>query len=218
MGDDATDGSAFDDLRRDAEAGLQEARKELDTLGGADPAPEIESRASRVATGSGRFEGEVMTRWERDPDRKDRTMTLLADFAYVDPKGKRWLAAAGRKVDGASIPAPLWADWLGAPFVGDFRRATVIHDIGCEDKTETHKAVHRVFYDACRCDGVSQTKALLLYAAVRIGGPKWGAEGRRSATAPSAERLDAIKRDIESAGDDMTIDDVEHMLDSALGE
>lgn len=39
----------------------------------------------------GRFEGQVVARWEDD----GRSMTLVEPFAYIDPRATRWLAAAG---------------------------------------------------------------------------------------------------------------------------
>ena len=52
----------------------------------------------------GYYSGPVDTRWNSD----GRTMTLLNELRYVDPKGQVWVAPAGSVVDGASIPRALW--------------------------------------------------------------------------------------------------------------
>jgi hypothetical protein len=118
-----------------------------------------------------RFEGDVRTEWlvHAGPDRR---MRLLQDFAFVDPRGKRWIAPAGSVVDGASIPRMLWAV-AGSPYTGDYRRASVLHDVACVVKSEPSKDVHRMFYDAMICEGVDQSQALEFYAAVRLFGPDW---------------------------------------------
>ena len=120
----------------------------------------------------GKFIGQVETLWVQNKD-KDRYMVLLADFSYMDPEGRVWLAERGKMIDGASIPSPLWGPSLGSPFVGDYRRASVIHDVACDDRVLTSNDVHRMFYLAMLCDGVRKSKAQLMYAAVRVFGPQW---------------------------------------------
>src|SRR5262249_6815699 len=77
----------------------------------------------------GAFQGAVTTRWLDD----GRRMELLEDFVYVDPSGVRWNAPRTSKIDGASIPAPLWT-FVGSPFTGCYRRASVVHDVGCHQR------------------------------------------------------------------------------------
>lgn len=120
----------------------------------------------------GRFEGPVRVEWMRG-DQSDREMKLLEDLIYVDPKGKRWIAKKGYVTDGATIPKVFWS-LVGGPFDGQYREAAVIHDQYCDTKSEPSKDVHRIFYYANRASGVPQLKSKILYAAVRIGGPKWG--------------------------------------------
>lgn len=120
----------------------------------------------------GHFEGSVKVEWVRDNGR-DRHMKLLEDFTYIDPLGKRWTAPKGYETDGASIPKAFWSV-VGGPFEGGYREAAVIHDWYCHSKTEPWKDVHRIFYYAARAANVSESKAKLLYTAVRVGGPKWG--------------------------------------------
>lgn len=116
----------------------------------------------------GQFEGEVVTNWGKDK----RDMKLEAPFTYVDPRGKKWAAPAGSVINGASIPQPLWSI-IGGPFEGPYRNASVVHDVYCDSKSEPSKDVHFMFYEACRCGGVEERKAKLLYFAVSQFGPHW---------------------------------------------
>jgi hypothetical protein len=145
------------------------------------------------------FVGEVRVIWLKQ-DGPDRLMELLEDFKFFDPTGKEWIAPKGRKIDGASIPRILWTV-AGDPFIGDYRRASVLHDVACDDKVEPHKSVHRMFYDAMICDGVDPETAAKFYTAVRLFGPKWDIEtglGLRAAgvhrvarPVPTIEQIDA---------------------------
>jgi hypothetical protein len=116
----------------------------------------------------GRFEGEVVAVWDAD----GRNMTLREDFAYVDAQGRRWLAPAGTVVNGASIPRLFWTV-IGSPFSGKYRNASVVHDIECEEMRQPWEAVHRMFYEACRCGGVDEAQAKIMYYAVHHFGPRW---------------------------------------------
>ena len=121
----------------------------------------------------GRFEGEVVAVWNPD----GRNMTLREDFAYVDPRKKRWPAPSDSVVNGASIPQVFWSI-IGGPFEGPYRNASVIHDVACEQMKESWQSVHRMFYEACRCGGVGEAKAKLMYWAVYHFGPRWNEEKR----------------------------------------
>jgi hypothetical protein len=116
----------------------------------------------------GHFEGDVVASWDDD----GRNMTLREDFWYVDSQNRRWHAPAGSVVNGASIPAAFWT-LIGGPFEGQYRNASVVHDVGCEEMTASWEDVHRMFYDACRCGGVDESTAKTLYYAVYHFGPRW---------------------------------------------
>jgi len=120
---------------------------------------------------AGQFIGDVRVEW-LSTSGPDRQMQLLSDFAYLDPAGKRWSVPAGARIDGASIPQVFWTSF-GPPFVGDYRRASVVHDHYCDTRTETAQATHRMFHDACRTGGVPAVRASLMYAAVKGFGPNW---------------------------------------------
>lgn len=121
-----------------------------------------------------KFQGDVECKWLIH-GRHDRDMRLLKPFSFVDPNGRKWKAPKDFDVDGASIPRPLWATF-GSPYVGRYRRASVVHDFYCKPEQRhlaTSSEVHRMFYDAMKCDNVNQVKAWLMYQGVRIGGPRW---------------------------------------------
>lgn len=116
----------------------------------------------------GHFDGNVIAQWDDD----GRFMTLRDKFGYIDANNKSWLAPAGAKINGASIPQAFWT-FIGGPFEGQYRNASVVHDVYCESKTEPWEDVHEMFYRACRCGGVEETKAKLMYWAVYHYGPRW---------------------------------------------
>ena len=51
----------------------------------------------------GKFSNRPVATWNDD----GRNMTIESDFAYIDPRGKRWDAPKGSIVNGASIPRSL---------------------------------------------------------------------------------------------------------------
>jgi hypothetical protein len=144
------------------------------------------SAPQRPAGPWGRFEGAVVARWDDD----GHTMTLEEPFAYVDARDARWPAAAGTVIDGASIPRAFWS-LVGGPFNGRFRNASVVHDAACESRDRPWQAVHRMFYEACRCGGVPAASAKTMYYAVHHFGPRWRIEERAALVAgrPTVERI-----------------------------
>jgi len=153
------------------------------------------------------FEGEVRVEWLHHVG-EDRAMKLLDEFAFVDDRGVRWVAPVGSIIDGASIPEMLWSSANGTPYVGDYRRATVLHDVACVERTRPSADVHRMFYDAMVTDGVASFRALKMYTAVRLFGPHWIIQTPRGAAAVRAFSVEA----------ELTIDEVEETLDRLLGE
>jgi hypothetical protein len=121
---------------------------------------------------SPRFEGNVDVRWLVE-DGEDRKLQLLADFSFLDSTGFKWEAKADDVIDGASIPEAIWSEIVGTPYIGDYRRASVVHDVACEKKIKTSRDAHRMFYEAMLADGTPEARALLFYTAVRLFGPQW---------------------------------------------
>src|SRR5205085_7469630 len=116
----------------------------------------------------GYYSGYPETRW--DPN--GRTMTLLNELRYTDPSGMVWIAPAGSKVDGASIPRSLWT-FMGGPFEGKYRNASVLHDVAYEHKKRPWQDCDRMFYNAMRCSGVSAVEAKTMYYSLWRFGHHW---------------------------------------------
>src|SRR6202011_6035361 len=96
----------------------------------------------------GFYAGYPETRW--DPD--GRSMTLLNELRYTDPYGVVWIAPAGSKVDGASIPRAFWG-MIGGPFEGKYRNGSVLHDVAYDRQDRSPEQVDLMFYNAMRCSG-----------------------------------------------------------------
>lgn len=99
-------------------------------------------------------------------------MRLLNNFIYTDQNGLDWYASKGSIIDGASIPKFAWS-FIGGPFEGKYRNASVIHDVHCDKKVRKRDAVHEAFYNAMRASNVGKIKASIMYAAVYHFGPRW---------------------------------------------
>jgi hypothetical protein len=99
-------------------------------------------------------------------------MTLLHELSYTDPKGVVWVAPAGSVVDGASIPRSLWS-FMGGPFEGKYRNASVLHDVSYDQKQRPPRDCDRMFYDAMRCSGVGAVEAKTMYYALLRFGRHW---------------------------------------------
>lgn len=119
----------------------------------------------------GYFTGPVQVKWISDDPRL--MIVINMDVVYVDRCGFRWIADIGRVINGASVP---WFFRRVFPaYVGLYRRATVIHDVACRRQDRSSKDVHRMFYEAMRCDGVGAVQAWIMWAAVRVFGPRFAA-------------------------------------------
>lgn len=75
------------------------------------------------------FVGDVIAKFLRNAG-SDRLMQLRENFGFVESPSKMWIAPKGFIFDGATIPRALWTVF-GDPFIGDYRRAAVIHDMLC---------------------------------------------------------------------------------------
>ena len=129
----------------------------------------------------GQFQGNVQCKWVDvdHPTIKDnnpeRQVTLTHPFSYQGPDGYLWTVPAESTVDGASIPILFWKI-VGSPYVGNYRRASVIHDHFCyiwNEHSKTAKDVHKMFYFACRAGQTSPLKAAVMYWAICWFGPHW---------------------------------------------
>jgi len=110
-------------------------------------------------------------RWLSTGKAPNRDMILLEEFVYWDREGKLWAAPVGSEVDGASIPQALWAI-VGSPFTGCYRRASILHDVACDNAQNDFPArreADRMYYYACRKGGCSIPEAIVQYLGVTIG-------------------------------------------------
>ena len=139
---------------------------------------------------NGSFSGNPRTEWLSERG-EDRNMSMLEAFWYTDPQGRRWEAPKGSVTNGASIPRTLWSS-IGSPFTGNYRRASIIHDIAIRSRGTVRSEADTMFYFACLAGGCMPMEAKFLYAGVRIG--SWTSRTRDYALdivsmAPVAARL-----------------------------
>src|SRR5450432_9135 len=127
-------------------------------VGCASPRPVSWREAAVQSHPWGHYSGAPVTSWNPD----GRSMTLLRELRYTDPKGIVWVAPAGSVVDGASIPRSLWS-FMGGPFEGKYRNASVLHDVSYDEKQRLPQDCDRMFYDAMRCSGVGAVEAKTMY-------------------------------------------------------
>lgn len=134
---------------------------------------------------NGSFSGTPKTEWLNQPGSCNRDMKLLEDFWYDDPKGRHWLAPAWSVINGASIPEALWST-VGSPYTDNYRRASIVHDVACNDSAVKREDADEMFYFACLAGGCSLLQAKMLYAGVRIGA--WAGIGGIQLMPTPAER------------------------------
>jgi len=183
--------------------------------------------------GHGEFSGEPEAVWLTQDGTEDRPMKILQDFYFVDPSSKKWQAPAGSVVDGASIPRALWTI-IGSPYTGDYRRASVVHDVACDEaggNKKKRRAADRMFFHACRAGGCSIWQSIILYLGVRIGAvasevPAWQAAVATETAGPRIRRTDdelQLERDFQVIADRVLApgvtddpEEVERRTDKAL--
>jgi len=77
-------------------------------------------------------------------------MELLSAFAFVDSTGYRWAAHPVKRSTARAFLPRSGRLWSGRPFIGDYRRASVVHDVACErhEKTVARSPSHVLRSDA----------------------------------------------------------------------
>ena len=147
------------------------------------------------------FSGEPECLWLTEDD-ADRRMRLLKAFAFIDRAGRKWEAPVDACIDGASIPSSLWA-LIGAPFVGNYRRASIVHDCAVRRANGdffARRQADKMFYEACRAGGCSVGFSIMLYIGVRIGAwlPSYLLEMRAEASVSQSAHDLAVQADFRS--------------------
>ena len=181
------DGSGKDNPEREA----ARAAKRLDR--------EAEKAPVARAGNWGRYNGPIETRWEND----GLTMVLLNELRYTDPYGEVWVAPAGSRVNGASIPRGFWSI-IGGPFEGKYRNASVLHDVAYDQQNRPWQEADRMFYNAMRCSGVGALTAKTIYYTLVRHGRHWKrardvSSAEQSALRPAPGDVDEIKRWIQTS-------------------
>jgi hypothetical protein len=183
------------------------------------------ARAADQSAKFGSFVGTLDLRMSSD----GRTAILLAPFTYVDPDGRKFETPAGWKVDGASIPWPLWSI-IGSPWTGKYREASVIHDYLCDTKKVPWATVHWTFYTAMLANGVAEIQAKIMYVAVYRFGPRWDFDYKAACpnclavpyhvdafTPPFDQKeFDSLKARIETG--ELSLDDARKEADASFNE
>lgn len=174
------------------------------------------SKAKVARAGSwGRYSGPIETRWEDD----GITMVLLNELRYTDPYGVVWVAPAGSRVNGASIPRGFWS-MIGGPFDGKYRNASVLHDVAYEQQTRPWQEVDRMFYNAMRCSGVGALTAKTMYYALVRHGRHWKHPRDRTpevqpSGGPASGSVDDIQKWIEA--NDPSLEQIEVTASDTTG-
>jgi hypothetical protein len=161
--------------------------------------------------GHGTFSGEPAATWLTQDGTPDRLMKILQPFSFKDPDAKIWRAPKGAVIDGASIPRALWTA-VGSPYTGDYRRASIVHDVACDEAGGSQKkrrAADRMFFHACRAGGCSIRQSIILYLGVRVGAaaidvPPWHAAISIESAGPRTRRSDdelRLERDFQQITD-----------------
>ena len=128
----------------------------------------VTAQSGLVGSKWGYYSGDPVVKWNSD----GRTMTLMTELSYTDPHGVIWDAPAGSVTDGASIPRYLWSI-MGGPFEGQYRNASILHDVAYEKHNRPWQDCDRMFYNAMRCSGVSGVEAKTMYYALYKFGHHW---------------------------------------------
>lgn len=170
------------------------------------------ARAKVARAGTwGRYSGPIETRWEDD----GITMVLLNELRYTDPYGQVWVAPAGSRVNGASIPKVFWS-MIGGPFEGKYRNASVLHDVAYDEQTRPWQEVDRMFYNAMRCSGVGAITAKTMYYTLVRHGRHWKhpkAAPTPPESRPAPAEVDEIEKWIRS--NDPSLEQIEQRATGA---
>jgi hypothetical protein len=84
------------------------------------------------------------------------------------------------------------------PWTGNYREAAVVHDHYCTTKSRTWQETHNVLYEATLTEGMSQTLAKVLLAAVYNFGPSWGPGVKKRGLPPTLEEQKQFMSDLQA--------------------
>lgn len=179
-----------------------------------------------ICAGAAGFLGKVAVEWD-DSDLFNRhRVTLLADFGFQDTAGQQWIARKGAVLDGASFP-PLYEQMVGLPFVGEHRRAGILHDYFAQQLTHDWKKVRRMYFEALLAEGLSVAEAKTAYAVLYGVGLRWEVKGSscyvncHSAASSLAWKPDVTEAELEPVLEllgegNPTLDEIDRAVDAAV--
>ena len=182
--------------------------------------------ASVLSAGTGTFLGKVVLEWDDDDGFNRHKIKLLSDFGFQDPAGKKWIAQKGAELDGSSF-TPLFEQMVGLPFVGEHRRASVLHDYYSRQLTESWRDVRRMYYAALLAEGLSESEAKTTYAVLYGAGMRWEQKGStcyvncHGGASALFWKPDVVESELEPALDILSdgnpsLDEIEKALDAVI--
>ena len=122
-----------------------------------------------AAAEEGRFIGRVVVEL-LDSIEFDHKLRLVEDFGFHDPDGKVWLARKDGILEGCSMPPEVRAL---LPLEGGLRKAFVVHDYFCREKTDPWRQTHRMLYHANLAEHVTRPEAKVVHMAMHAVGWRW---------------------------------------------
>jgi len=172
------------------------------------------------------FTGTVAVEWDDTDIFNRHKVRLLDDFGFVDSGGKQWMAHKGAELDGASFP-PLVQQMVGYPFVGEQRRAGLLHDYFAKTLTQDWKAVRRMYYEALLAEGHGETEAKTAYAVLYAAGMRWEVKGSscyvncHAGASALRWRPDVMDFELEAVVEALgtgnpTLDEIDALVDAAV--
>lgn len=134
------------------------------------------------------------------PKRPYKFFPTASRLEFVDAQGRSWVAPGRTLTDGASIPK-IFTSIVGDPTSPEFINAAAVHDAYCGIGNEAGayyqeakwEDVHKMFYDGLIVGGTEEFRAKMMFAAVWLGGPRWGTS-RTLSHVPVARQQQAMRR------------------------
>ncbi|MFN0316954.1 MAG: DUF1353 domain-containing protein [Burkholderiales bacterium] len=182
--------------------------------------------AAAMAAGVGTFLGKVVLEWDDEDGFNRHKIKLLSDFGFQDPAGKKWVAQKGAELDGSSF-TPLFEQMVGLPFVGEHRRASLLHDYYAKQLSEPWRDVRRMYYAALLAEGMSESEAKTTYAVLYGAGMRWEPKGStcyincHNGASTLVWRPDVIESEINTALEVLSegnpsLDDIDKAVDAVI--
>lgn len=179
-----------------------------------------------ISAESAAFLGAVAVEWDDSDSFNRHKLKLLSDFGFRDGQGKQWVARKGAELDGSSF-TPVFEQMVGLPFVGEHRRAGIIHDYYAKQLTDNWKDVRRMYYAALMAEGLGENEAKIAYAVLYGAGMRWEVKGStcyincHSSATSLAWKPDVTETELETALDVLgegnpSLDEIDRAVDAVV--